>query len=90
MVELKLEEEWAYLEKMFKEKPGFVEDAIEQWWQEVPEEERDKPILGFFQAEPEAATLSPREMYEMMKSRRKKAKGFILGVLEDYGGEEDE
>lgn len=87
---VELEEEWTYLEKVFKEKPEFVEDAIEKWWKEVPEEERDKPILGFFQEGQKAATLTPREMYEMMKSRRKKAKGFILSVLEDYGGEENE
>ena len=90
MVELKLEEEWAYLEKMFEEKSGFVDDAIEKWWQEVPEEERDKPILGFFQEGQKAAMLTPREMHDMMESRRKKAKGFILSVLEDYGGEENE
>jgi hypothetical protein len=29
-------------------------------------------------------------MYEMMRSRRRKAKGFILSVLEGYGGEENE
>lgn len=87
---VELAEEWTYLEKVFEEKPKLVKDAIEKWWHEVPEEERDKPILGFFQEEPEAATLTPREMYEMMRSRRRKAKGFILSVLEDYGGEENE
>ncbi len=87
---VELEEEWTYLEKVFEEKPKLVKDAIEKWWHEVPEEERDKPILGFFQEESEAATLTPRGMYEMMRSRRRKAKGFILSVLEDYGGAENE
>lgn len=86
------------VETLVKEKPETVMNAFEKWFESIPEEEKDKSIIGIY-SEPEPIVLSPREIYDSMKSsltaglsfaevqeQTKVGATFIERVLKDFGG----
>ena len=86
------------LEKLVAESPGVLEEAIGKWFDSVPEEERDKSVIGFYSSEYEPIVLTPRQIYEGVKSSlearltladiqetTKISATFLERVLKDYG-----
>lgn len=85
------------LEKLVAESPEVLGGAIEKWFESIPEEERDKSVIGYFSAE-YAKVLTPRQIYEGVKNSlearltladmqetTKISATFLERVLKDYG-----
>jgi hypothetical protein len=81
------------IEKLVLEKAEYVEGAIDKWFEKIPEEELDKPVIAVFGKEIEPITYTPRALYEEVKKEiketkkiSKEKKGFIKDVVKTYGG----
>lgn len=76
---MKNESDKSSIEILIKEKPDYVEKSVERWFESVPPEERDKPVLGIFGENKPKKILSPKQIYDGIMEEIK------LGKLSNYG-----
>lgn len=78
------------LETLVKEKPEYVQEALDAWFKKVPETEADRPAMAAFGLELEPKTYTPREIYETLKTEAKAKKvapgleTFLVEVVRMY------
>lgn len=57
------------VEELVRINPDYVVKAITKWYDHIPEEERDRPLIGVFCTEASDQTYTPKQLHgEMMKT----------------------
>jgi len=55
------------IKKLVSEKGAYVKGAVDKWFEKIPKEELDKPVVAAFGQEIKPITYTPRELYEELK-----------------------
>ncbi len=75
------------IEKLVLERGEHVKDAVDKWFEKIPKEELNKPVIAAFGQEIKPITYTPRELYEDLKKQIKENKiskekeKFLLEIL---------
>jgi len=79
------------IEKLVSERGDFVKKAIDKWYEQIPKDKLDKPIVASLGIE--SKIMTPRDLHKELTERisRKSVSTEQMGLLKEiiskYGGE---
>lgn len=77
------------IEKLVAEKGDFVKNAIDKWFEQIPKEKLDKPIIANLGMD--SKVLTPRELHKELtaqiskRSISKEKISFLKEIIKQYG-----
>ncbi len=79
------------IEKLLLEKGEYVNEAVDKWFEKIPKEELDKPLIASIGQEIEPRIYTPRDLYQELKKETKARKvskekeGIVVEIIKMYG-----
>ncbi|MCD4843947.1 MAG: hypothetical protein K8R25_05610 [Methanosarcinales archaeon] len=79
------------IEKLLLEKGEYVKEAVDKWFEKIPKEELDKPVIASIGQEIEPRIYTPRDLYQELKKETKEKKvskekeGIVVEIIKMYG-----
>lgn len=79
------------IEKLLLEKGEYVNEAVDKWFEKIPKEELDKPLIASIGQEIEPRIYTPRDLYQELKKETKAKKvpkekeGIVVEIIKMYG-----
>jgi hypothetical protein len=79
------------IEKLLSERGEYVKDAVDRWFEKIPKEELDKPVIASIGQEIEPRIYTPKDLYKELKKETKERKvskekeGIVVEIIKMYG-----
>jgi hypothetical protein len=79
------------VEKLVLERGEYVKGAVDRWFDKIPKEKLDRPVIAAFGQEIKPITYTPKELYEELKKQieerklSKEREEFLAEIIKKYG-----